>query len=694
MRKYFQLVLLSIFFMHDLHAQENVFVFSHLKEKEGLSYNVVNCFLKDSRGIFWIGTQNGLNRFDGSNFYSFKVSRSGNSIPDGEIMSLCEDKKGNIWGGTANGIFCYSPGKNKFITYFPLDSKLGNSFLNILCDKQGNIWAGGWITLLKFIPASNSFREIIRLSGIDSARQFSMRQNCMLEDPSGNGLWMATRTGMFYYDSKKDQLISNVNQPGNPLFTRNNVSALSRSQGGHFWCFDNATKEIIAFDPQLKKILFGINVGKNMPAAVGATLFEDKQNRIWFSSWSSEMIVVDYLKNKEVTQIRHSNDFSSSIAHTFCWAIDQDEDGTIWFGSLSGISRCNPEKSIYTLYGLPEKIDLFKKNRNISLIKEDPSDNSLWILSDDKNLIHYFKEQKRYEVFDLTKARPGADGRVLDAIYAIRFYNEGVILCSNFGNWYKPAAKKQFEPFSLFPPGYPDFASVYYVSSGDTVFYYSNIKNVLYWNRLTGKTKLIGFDIDTLPNGSVPIAGSMVLDTHNKLWVYCSAGWVSELRGDTLHPVLISKNEKGESVGYFNSMEADNAGNIWLSNQLTGLYRYNTKSGQIENWDESDGLSVYGANRVLIGNKGQVWMPNGTRVSVLAPDVNTIYDFSLPLEDNTVGYYNSIENLHNGNILLSVYNELVEFKPQQLNIVPAKRKPQISLVNVSGKDYIVNGNSK
>ncbi|HEY5968332.1 MAG TPA: histidine kinase, partial [Chitinophagaceae bacterium] len=93
-------------------------------------------------------------------------------------------------------------------------------------------------------------------------------------------------------------------------------------------------------------------------------------------------------------------------------------------------------------------------------------------------------------------------------------------------------------------------------------------------------------------------------------------------------------------------------------------------------------------------NRGQVWMPNGTRVSVLAPDVNTIYDFSLPLEDNTVGYYNSIENLHNGNILLSVYNELVEFKPQQLNIVPAKRKPQISLVNVSGKDYIVNGNSK
>src|SRR5215510_1195493 len=90
-------------------GQDNEFTFSHIGEKDGLSNGVINCFLKDSRGILWIGTNNGLNRFDGSNFYTYNVSRTGNSIPNGDIRTLCEDKKGNIWGGTDDGIFCFNP---------------------------------------------------------------------------------------------------------------------------------------------------------------------------------------------------------------------------------------------------------------------------------------------------------------------------------------------------------------------------------------------------------------------------------------------------------------------------------------------------------------------------------------------------------------------------------------------------------
>jgi ligand-binding sensor domain-containing protein len=77
-------------------AQENSFVFSQLKEKDGLSDNTVNCFLKDSQGIVWIGTYNGLNRFDGSHF-SFIKKRGTNSIINEVVHSLCEDKK-EIYG--------------------------------------------------------------------------------------------------------------------------------------------------------------------------------------------------------------------------------------------------------------------------------------------------------------------------------------------------------------------------------------------------------------------------------------------------------------------------------------------------------------------------------------------------------------------------------------------------------------------
>jgi sugar lactone lactonase YvrE len=98
-------------------AQDNPFVFSHLKEQNGLSDNIINCFLKDSRGMLWIGTYNGLNQFDGSNFLVYKKRRGSNSIVNEVVHSLCEDKKGNIWGATDNGVFCYQQSDDRFTNY-------------------------------------------------------------------------------------------------------------------------------------------------------------------------------------------------------------------------------------------------------------------------------------------------------------------------------------------------------------------------------------------------------------------------------------------------------------------------------------------------------------------------------------------------------------------------------------------------
>src|SRR6478736_5730254 len=177
----------SLFFFFQLLeivAQQTDIIFHHIKENDGLSNKFVTSFLKDSRGILWLGTQNGLNRFDGSHFYSFKRSRDTNSIVDNVINDLCEDRKGYIWGATNNGIFCYNPVTNHFKNYRTPSTRFAKAIYNISCDREGTVWATGQWNIMKYDAVKDLFADIIPLTTAkDSLDQFAVKKNGMLEDP-------------------------------------------------------------------------------------------------------------------------------------------------------------------------------------------------------------------------------------------------------------------------------------------------------------------------------------------------------------------------------------------------------------------------------------------------------------------------------------------------------------------------------
>eukprot|EP01035_Chromulina_nebulosa_P001732 gene1732-2335_t len=201
-------------------AQESPFVFSQLNEDDGLADNVVNCFFKDHRGIMWIGTYNGFSRFDGSNFYKYKIRKGKNSMTNEVVHRLCEDKKGNIWGATNTGAFCYMPRLDSFVNYSIKNFGRTRNSLNILCDRQGAIWVTGGSSVYKHNPGTLQFEEAIKLTGIrDSTGYYFIPRNGLREDPSVNGLWIATQlSGLMFYDIAKQQLFNYKNTGGAALF--------------------------------------------------------------------------------------------------------------------------------------------------------------------------------------------------------------------------------------------------------------------------------------------------------------------------------------------------------------------------------------------------------------------------------------------------------------------------------------------
>ncbi len=140
-------------FFSNIQAQ---YYFDKLTEENGLSDNRVTCFLKDKTGFLWIGTKNGLNRFDGNAFKVFKPA-AGNSISSEEITDIVQDTKGKIWVSTLNGLNIYEPQKNRWQTLLPTGKKDGlpNSIIwDLHVDEKDRIWIASDVWELSMYDAA------------------------------------------------------------------------------------------------------------------------------------------------------------------------------------------------------------------------------------------------------------------------------------------------------------------------------------------------------------------------------------------------------------------------------------------------------------------------------------------------------------------------------------------------------------
>ena len=109
----FFLILLYLVIVSSLSGQTGnlTIKFNNISIKDGLSQSSPNCIFQDSRGLMWIGTDDGLNKYDGYNFIIFKPEQDNPyGISNSRVLSVAEDGTGNLWIGTRDGITCIRAG--------------------------------------------------------------------------------------------------------------------------------------------------------------------------------------------------------------------------------------------------------------------------------------------------------------------------------------------------------------------------------------------------------------------------------------------------------------------------------------------------------------------------------------------------------------------------------------------------------
>ena len=178
---FFKLVLTILwFFGVFLSAKGQSYYFRHYQVEQGLIHNTVKSIMQDSRGMMWIGTKAGLNRFDGYTFKSFTdYAINGGSIGESSIISICEDKKGMIWIGTETGLFKYDPYHEAFDKTTIIADK---SISHILTDHFNNLWFLANNELYKYEQNRNKLTKL------------NIAATCLMFDKFEN-LWMGKEIG-------------------------------------------------------------------------------------------------------------------------------------------------------------------------------------------------------------------------------------------------------------------------------------------------------------------------------------------------------------------------------------------------------------------------------------------------------------------------------------------------------------------
>ncbi|MGB4958438.1 MAG: histidine kinase [Saprospiraceae bacterium] len=683
------LILLSIGVL----AQTPSYIFHNIGERSGLSSNYCYSVLKDSHGMMWIGTQSGLSRHDGVHFYNFNAGDDSTTFINNTIFDLCEDKNGNIWGATGSGIFCYKHKENKFVNYIPPTYDFARIVKNIICDRKGDIWATTEWNIQKFNKEKNIFEEVIPLTKEkDSLGVYSVRQNGLVEDPAGNGLWFATRSGIHFYNFGEQKYYNFKNQSGSSLFTNHGVAALSLSSSGHFWFFDNITKDIISFDPKTFKIIHRINMNSAIPGAFGQTLFEDSQGKLWFSSWNDKMAVIDYRKNI-ITSIAYKNDSPLSIAGDSFWDVWEDEDNNIWLGTAGGISKCNYTKNIYSIMPIVGNVPEFQ-NSNLESFTIDPRDKSWWFSSvGNRSVVRYFPWTGKYTYFDLTKALKNNLGQLPGPVYGVKFIDNQPYICTHTGVWQLQENKNQIIPFQKKFEGLPNLNYIFFDVNGDEVWFIT-AEGFIKWNSISNKAIIIKTPLDIFPDGQKPTYSQITFDKTGRPWYIPAFGWLAHI--NKKNEVVLKyyvKNKAKELSGYVTSMNSDNKGNMWLAASGIGLYRYHIASDEMKLFPHSSGISSF-VNQTCTDNKERLWLAMRNKFAIFDPSTNSISHFKLPIHENTFNYGNVMVSDSNGEIMATVFKDIVKFTPDRLNLKPRLKEPLLSMIKISGKEKLINEETK
>ncbi len=327
-----------------VYAQPKRLQFVQLTPDDGLSSSIASCIIQDHKGLMWIGTTDGLDRYDGFKFVVYRnVPGDSTSLANNVINTIFEDHNKNLLIGTEDGLSFYDRGKDRFLNY-AIDKSSPLKGINctvsgIIEDSKGNLWLATNVGLIYFDRMKNKITNYVH----DQKNQASLSNDdveSVLTDKTGR-LWVATRKGLnlFLPESGTFKCIGNENAGAGDLQNRIFLN-IAEDLEGNIWF--GSTEGLYCLksgsEPATTNLIHyrhSVNDKSSLSIDLVRSLYIDKSGNLWIGTDNGGI----NLFNKEKQSFWHyrKDDYDlQSLRNEAIESICQDKSGNLWFGTYTG----------------------------------------------------------------------------------------------------------------------------------------------------------------------------------------------------------------------------------------------------------------------------------------------------------------------------------------------------------------------
>ncbi len=657
-RYYQKSILLVIVFFHGMNSssQQGGHIFYNLTTANGLSSNRTTSVIQDKQGFYWIGTLDGLNRFDGTNCKIFQnIQQDSTSLSHNHCISVLEDDNNDIWVATLMGLNRYrNDGRfDRFFLNNPHENfERANWILGMIKDNSGNIWVTS-CGLWQYNIHTKKWRQWLHdPNNINSIPAGSI--SSPVYDSSNNFIWMSGSNGYVLFEINSGKFYHKKNNPRNiALLNYDGYGLPIILDKKRIWFFINTEMKIFQYSIIKNKI-------EHAPFLIPRGIYslnQDNKSRIWVNFWYGPSYIYDPFDHSIDSVFLDAYHAKSAVSNN-AKSLFIDQYDNYWISTWNGIVIFNPSAQALKYHVINNlQHGSLKESFAITALAEQ-NDSTIWLGT--SSGLYQYNLYKRNLIFK-NQFQPLSKAGYVRCLF---FQNDSLLW---IGGWtellcYNTKRNRIIHTFNNI--GLPQCIS----KDQEENIWVGTWRNGIY--RISSGKLTMHFIKKDPPAESIYSNYLVCFGSDRQkesLWMgYNGGDGFSNINFQTQqfrHYKINANKRDNFPSNAINCMWQDEKKRLWLGTFGRGIICFDPVTGSHKNIMQSDGLNNNFINSILADDEARLWISTSTGINILDTKNNDIIQTDINLSFTTNDFIGNGIVRKNKKLLFFAGNQLVEIDP-------------------------------